>query len=118
MPRAKKIADEEKVTKEIKAKPSEAEFEKKVIELADSGLTSEKIGEALRREGIHSRDYRKISKILKAKGKYINPDLKNMETKLGKVSVHAQKNKQDKRAIREKERIAATLRRAKAYFKQ
>ena len=118
MPRAKKIVEEEKETKEPKAKPSESEFEKRVIELAEKGLTSEKIGEALRRERIHPRDYKKISKILKVKGKYIIPDLKNIETKLGKISVHTQKNKQDKRAIRDKERIAAKLRRAKAYFKQ
>ena len=121
MPRAKKTAEEGKEgkePKETKARPSGAEFEKKVIELAEKGLTAEKIGEALRREGIHPREYEKISKVLKKKGKYVNPDLKNMETKLEKIKTHVHSNKQDKRAIRDKERADAKLRRARHYFKQ
>lgn len=96
---------------------SESEFEKKVIELAEKGLTSEKIGEKLRKEGIHPKEYKKkISKILKDKGKYTNPDLKNVEEKLERVKKHYEKNKQDKRAMREKDRLFSQLKNLKNYF--
>jgi len=104
---------------EDKKKPkkiSQNEFEKKVIELAEKGLTSEKIGEELKQQGIHPKDYsKKISKILG--NKYINPDLTNIEKKLNKIKKHYEKNKQDKRAMREKDRIFAQLRKIKKYFK-
>jgi ribosomal protein S15P/S13E len=113
-------------TKEVK-KPAEAkkpkkltqaEFEKKVIELAKKGLTSEKIGEELRHQKIHPKDFnKKISEILKEKNLYTNPDLKNVEEKLEKIKKHYEKNKQDKRAMREKDRIFAQLRKLKKYFK-
>ena len=97
-------------------KISQSEFEKKIMELAGKGLTSEKIGEELRQQGIHPKEYnKKISKILK--DKYINPDLKNVEEKLKRVKKHYEKNKQDKRAMREKDRIFAQLRKLKKYFK-
>jgi ribosomal protein S15P/S13E len=92
------------------------EFEKKVLELSDKGLTSEKIGEELRKSGIHPKEYEgKISKILG--NKYINPDLKNVEEKLERVKKHYEKNKQNKRAMREKDRIFAQLKKLKKYHK-
>jgi ribosomal protein S15P/S13E len=98
-----------------KTKISQQEFEKKVIELAKKGLTSERIGEELRQQGIHPKEYsKKISKILG--DKYINPDLKNVEEKLARVKKHYEKNKQDKRAMREKDRIFAQFRKLKKYF--
>ena len=101
-----------------KKKPTQAEFEKKVIELANKGLTSEKIGENLRQQGIHPKEYnKKISKILKEKDKYVNPDLKNVQEKLERIQKHKEKNKQDKRAMREKDRVFAQLRKLKKYFK-
>ncbi len=48
---SKKIAESKKI--------SQAEFEKKVLELAAKGLGTEKIGEVIRKEGIHSKDYEK-----------------------------------------------------------
>ena len=114
MPKAK----EPKKAKEIKKakKLSQKDYEKKVSELAKKGLTSEKIGEELRKQGIHPKEYnRKISKILK--DKYINPDLKNVEVKLERIKKHYEKNKQDKRAMREKDRVFAQLRKLKKYFK-
>ena len=103
--------------KEEKSKISQAEFEKKVIELAKKGLTSEKIGEELRQQRIHPKEYnKKISKILGNKN--INPDLKNVEEKLEKVKKHYEKNKQDKRAMREKDRIFAQLRKLKKYIEK
>jgi ribosomal protein S15P/S13E len=93
------------------------EYEKKVIELANKGLTSEKIGEELKKQNIHSKEYnKKISKILGEK--YINPDLKNTEEKLKKIEKHMEKNKQDKRATRERSRVFSQVRKVKKYFKK
>ena len=108
------------IKKEAKSKkiPQE-EFEKKVIELAQGGLTSEKIGENLRREGIHPKEYnKKISEILGEKNLYINPDLKNISANLERVEKHYGRNKQDKRAMREKDRIFSHLRAIKKYFNE
>ncbi len=107
-----------KKKKEEKAKKlSQKEYESKVLELAKKGLTSEKIGEELRKQGIHPKEYnRKISQILR--DKYINPDLKNVENKLERIKKHYDKNKQDKRAMREKDRVFAQLRKLKKYFKK
>ena len=114
MPRkAKEKTEELKKTEKL----SQADFEKKVIELAKKGLTAEKVGESLRREGIHPKEFnKKISKIL---GKdYVNPDLKNISDKLEKIKSHFEKNKGDKRAMREKDRIFAKLRRTKKFFSE
>ena len=99
--------------KTIKSKKlSEKEYEENVLGLASKGFTAEKIGEELRREGIHPKEYeKKISQILG--DKYINPDLKNVEEKLERVKKHFEKNKQDKRAMRDKDRIFAQLRKLK-----
>ena len=120
MPKKTDNKKAEKKAKKVekKAKISQEEFEKKVLELAKKGLTSEKIGEELRRQDIHPAEFKgKISKILKEKNLYVNPDLKNIETKLEKVKSHYAKNKQDRRAMREKDRIFAQLRNQKQYFK-
>jgi ribosomal protein S15P/S13E len=110
---SKKIKSEKKVKPK---KISQKEFEKKIMELANKGLTSEKIGEELRQQGIHPKEYdKKISKILK--DKYIIPDLKNVEEKLERVKKHYEKNKQDKKAMRENDRIFAQFRKLKNYFK-
>jgi ribosomal protein S15P/S13E len=110
--KTEKIKEETEKPKKI----SQEEFEKKVLELAKKGLTSEKIGEELRQQNIHPKDYsKKISKILGTK--YINPDIKNVKAKLERVKKHYEKNKQDKRAMREKDRIFAQLRKLKKYFK-
>ncbi|HJZ18591.1 MAG TPA: hypothetical protein VJ208_00610 [Candidatus Nanoarchaeia archaeon] len=98
-------------------KLSDSEFEKKVLELAETGLTSEKIGEVLRKSGIHPKDYgKKISQILKEKNKYVIPEVKNIENKLSGIVKHYEKNHQDKRAMREKDRIFSQLRKMKNYF--
>ncbi len=106
------------MSKENKAKKlSEKEYEKKVIELSEKGLTSEKIGEILRKEGIHPKEYnKKISQILG--DKYINPDIKNIEEKLEKIKKHYENNKQDKRARRERDRVFSQLRNLKKHFKK
>jgi ribosomal protein S15P/S13E len=98
-------------------KLTQEEFEKKVLELAGKDLTSEKIGEELRKQHIHPKEYqKKISQILG--DKYVIPEIKNIETKLEKIKKHSEKNKKDKRAMRDKGKIAARLRRMKKYFKK
>ena len=104
----------EEKTKKVKKKTLE-EFEKRVLELAEQGYTSEKIGELVRKEGMHSKEYgKKISQILGSK--YSNPDSKNIKEKLEKLEKHVTKNKNDKRARRDKEKISAKLRRLKKYL--
>jgi len=112
MPTKKQERNKEKIKK-----LTQEEFEKKVLELAKKGLTSERIGEELKKQNIHPKEHKKkISKILG--DKYSIPDIKNVEIKLGKIKKHFEKNKKDKKAMREKERIAAQLRRLKKYFKK
>ncbi len=107
-----------KKTAEKSKKITQSEYEEKVIELAKKGLTSEQIGEELKKQKVYSKDYsKKISKILKEKNIYKVPELKNVEKKLEKVKKHYEKNPQDKRAMREKDRIFAQLRKLKKYFK-
>lgn len=109
------MAEEKKETKQKKS--SKNDFEKKVIEMAEKGLTAEKIGEQLRKEGIHPKEQgKKIGKILKENNIYENPDVKNIEKKLEGIKGHYAKNKQDKRAMREKDRIFAHLRKLKKHF--
>jgi len=109
---------EAKSQKTVSKKLSQEEFEEKIVEFAGKGLTSEKIGEELRKQGIHSEEYdKKISKILEEKNKYLNPDLKNIIEKLEKIKKHYEKHKQDRRAMREKDRIFARLRKMKKYHK-
>ena len=105
------------VKKESKAKPTQEEFEAKVLEFAEQGLTSDKIGEKLRKEGIHPKEYKKkISKILKDKGKYINADLENVEKKLKNLENHYKRNRQDKNALKQREKIFARVRKLRNYF--
>ena len=105
------MTENSKKTKKI----SKEEFEKKVLELAEKGLTAEKIGEKLRKEGIHSKEFgKKISKILG--NRYINPDEKNIQEKLDKLEKHFEKNRKDKRAMRDRVRISAKLKRLKKYL--
>jgi len=120
MPKKTKEKTEEKVsepaeeTKKHK-KVSQEDFEKRVKELAKQGLTSEKIGQELKKEGIHSKEFnKKISQVLGSE--YESPDMKNIQKKLEKVETHFSKNKKDKRAMRDKVRIFAQLRRLKNYL--
>ena len=109
----------EKQTEKKENKIAEKDFEKKVVELAKQGLTSEKIGEKLRREKIHPQEFsKKISKILKENNSYLVPEIKNTEEKLEKIRKHLEKNKQDKKAMREKDRIFSQVRRMKKYHEK
>lgn len=116
MPKKKQETKERKAEdKKESVKMSQESFEKKVLELAETGITAEKIGEALRKEGIHPVEFsKKISKILGSK--YTSPDMKNIQEKLSKLEEHVKKNKGDKRARRDKERAFAKLRRLRKYL--
>jgi len=111
--------EEKETNKEEKGKENKKtveEFKKKVLELAEKGVTSEKIGEKLRKEGYHSKEFEvKISKILG--NRYVNPDKKNLEEKLEKLESHCKKNKGDKKALREKDHLIAKLRKLKKHLK-
>ena len=114
-----KKSEAKESVKEERKKISQAEFEKQVIELAKKGLTAEKIGEQLRKQKIHSKEFsKKISAILKENNLYKNPDETNVEKKLEKINSHIQKNKQDKKAKREKDRIFSQLRKIRKYLKK
>ena len=99
-------------------KLSETEYEKAVLDLSSKGLTTEKIGLELAKQGIHPKEHKiKISRILKKHKIYSSPDIINIEKKVEKIKLHAGKNKQDKRALRELVRVTAQLRRTKEYNK-
>ena len=90
MPRKKleKKAEE----KEIKA----GEIEKKVAELANQGLTSEKIGLILKREFKTSKASGVvIGKILKKANLFKDPDIENLRHRVEKLKKHLEKNKHD-----------------------
>jgi len=103
--------------KSEKEKISLEEFKSMVIGMAEKGVTSEKIGEALRKQGIHPQEYGKISRILKEKGLYNIPEIKNIQEKLERITRHKEKHIQDKRAMRERERVFSLLRKQKKYHK-
>lgn len=109
------MQDEKTEKKSETEKISRKEFEARVTGLAEKGMTSEKIGETLRQEGVHPREHGKISRILKEKGLYHPPEIKNIKEKLDRVTAHKEKHIQDKRAMREHERIFSLLKRQKKY---
>ena len=107
MPKKKTIAK----TKESAEKPDKKDINvgERVIELAKKGLTSEKIGLELKKEGIFVKQLagKRISKILREKRQEINDaDLTNLERKVEKLRKHFEKHKHDftsKRKIVEKD---------------
>ena len=110
------IVDKNKVKTESSEKITSKEFEKMVLDFAKTGLTSEKIGEELRKQKIHPQEYdKKISKILKENNLYVSPDLKNVEEKFNRIKTHLDKNKQDKRALNEKSRVFSQIKKIREY---
>jgi hypothetical protein len=58
MVKGKKAGKGQEVEPEKKVpKVSQKEYEGKVLELGKKGLTAESIGESLRKEGIHPKEY-------------------------------------------------------------
>ena len=116
----KETKEKTKITEKVKAEKktkqiTEKEVKKKILDLAKEGLTAEKIGQKLKDQGIHIKEFKlKLKEVLGEA--YINPDLKNVEEKLERIKKHYEKNKQDKRAKREKDRIFSQVRKLKKYF--
>ena len=78
-------------------------------------MTSELIGQKLKNEGIHPKEYSgKISKIMG--GLYGNPDIKHIKEKLERIKKHYEKNKQDKRAKIELTRMIHLKKKMDAYL--
>ena len=100
MSKAKKS---ETIEKPVWLKYTEDEVKAIIIKLANKGLTSEKIGLALRDQyGIPKAKLFniKIKKVLEEKEKFSEPTLLNLNAKLEKLIAHEKKNKQDKKAGR------------------
>ena len=104
-----KLMPKKKITEKTKeANSSAKEVEAKIIELGKTGMTSEKIGLELKRQGIYAKQIvgRKINQILKENGMDKEADIKNLEEKVSTLKVHFGKNKHDfqaKRKIIEKD---------------
>ena len=121
MPKKSERKVKEKVDKKPKIESkrlSEADYEKAVLDLSQKGLTSEKIGLELSKQGIHPKEHKiKISRILKKHNIYSSPDIIYITKKVEKIKTHVGKNKQDKRALRDLVKVTAQLRRTKNYHK-
>lgn len=91
--------------KPVWLKYTDQEVKEIILKLAekDSKLTAEKIGLILRDSyGIpQTKIYGfKIGQVLKEAGKYVSPDLKNLETKEAKLMKHLVKNHGDQKTKR------------------
>jgi len=87
---------------EEKKETSEKSIEKKIVELAKKGMTTEKIGLELKREGIYVKSAlkKRIGKILKEHGIESNADKKNIEKRIERLNAHLSANKHDYSAKR------------------
>jgi len=119
--KAKELSDGAEIVETPKEEPrkvSAEEYEKRLLELASQGLTAEKIGQKLREEGIHPKQQKKrVSQVLKENNQYTQPDTQNVKAKLAKLRVHAEKNRQDKRALREVARVQSQYRKLTLHYK-
>ena len=83
-----------------KPKLDEKEFEKIVLELGKGGLTSEKIGLALKKEygiGKAKKVYgKRISDVLKESKIYVDADIANIKKRRDRLKEHSEKNRGDK----------------------
>lgn len=117
MPKAKKSNKNEKP---LWLKYTEEEVKQIIIKLANKGMTSEKIGLALRDQyGIPKvKLYNlKISKILKEKGIFEEPTIKNLEKKAEKLSKHMKVNKHDQVGKRSETITKAKLKKRKDHLR-
>jgi len=99
---------------------TEKEIEKIIIELAQKGLTAEKIGLILRDQYGWQKEKSKIkiSKILKKHNLYTQPDIANLQKKVSRLRDYIAKNKQDKRAKRDLVRLESWLKKLQKYHKK
>lgn len=107
-----------KSSKPVWLKHTDKEVKEIILKLAKKGLTSEKIGLALRDTyGIpKTKIYKiKISRVLKENNIYEAPDIKNLSAKLEKLKKHIEKNQQDKKTKRAHIITFAKLKKQKEY---
>ena len=119
-PKTKK-STKTKTEKPVWLKYTKEEVKAIVLKLADKGLTTEKIGLALRDTyGIpKTKLYNlKISKILKEKDKFKEPTNLNLKNKLQKIITHYKKNKQDKKSELSLMITKAKLKKREDYLKK
>lgn len=96
MPKKKTAKIKEKVEKKVEIK-ADNEVEGKVIEFAKKGLTPEKIGLELKKQGIFVKKAtgKRINQLLKEKGIEMNPDLLNLTRSVEKLKKHLSVHKHD-----------------------
>jgi len=107
--------------KPIWLKYTEEEVKAIIQKLAGQGLTSEKIGLALRDQyGIpRVKIYGiKIKGVLEEKNQFKEPTIENLQKKLDKVIEHYKKNKQDKNAERSLIITKAKIKKREDYIKK
>lgn len=113
-------------TGKVKEKPiwlklSEEDLKAVVLKLAKQGLTSEKIGLALRDTyGIPTTKIynKKVGEILKENKLYKDPTLENMKKRQEKMKKHLEENKQDKKTQRALAMISAKISKLQKYKKR
>ena len=97
MARQKKLQVETK--EEKKELKSKSDIEKEIIELAEKGLTAEKIGLILKQKNniknVKKETGKSIYMILKENNLYIDADTKNIKEKIEQLNKHLTKNKHD-----------------------
>jgi len=107
--------------KPVWLKYTEDEVKEIILKIAEKQpeLTAEKIGLVLRdsygipKVAIYGL---KISDVLKKEGKYISPDLKNLEGKTANLEKHITKNKQDQHTKRSLIITKAKLKKVREYL--
>ncbi len=116
-----KKADSLEKEKPVWFKFSNEDVEAIVLKLAKQGLTSEKIGLALRDTyGIPTTKLsgKKISQILKENKLYKDAEFENLEKKQQTIKEHLAKNKQDEKSKRALTIITARISKLKKYKKR
>ncbi len=95
-------------------KPTAKDIEKKVIELAEKGLTAEKIGLELKKD-FGKIKKKKISKILKEKDIFKDPDFNNVNNRVESLKKHLDSNRMDFTAKKALEKNIAKIRKLKKF---
>jgi ribosomal protein S15P/S13E len=97
------------------AKLTESEYEKKILELASKGMTSERIGLELKKEKVYSKDFkRRIGEVLQENNIRNEPDLDHLKAAVQTLEKHAKVHKQDMTFKRSLSMKSAMLRKTRS----
>jgi ribosomal protein S15P/S13E len=93
---------ESKSEKEKESKETPVDIEKTIVDLANQGLTSEKIGLVLKEKYSIKPKMQGIviGKILKKHNLYQMPDIKNLASSIEQIRKHLDRNKHDHKTKR------------------